>query len=365
MRKSLQNVAPIAAGGRAFMTQRRWLVGVLAIVAAASACGDDDSGPSADEDASRPDASTLVDASADARVQADMDAAENGRDDATVPTDASVPADSSAADAAADAGLDASQSIYVKDSDNDTIPDVADKCPLFDDTTCVHGSCATGTCVCEANWAGTTCATQVSVGSTCRTVQQGNVTATSGVYSIDPDGSGGQPPFTAYCNMGLAQGGWTLVRRTSASSGAHYPGNDNALGTDARGTYQPDPMADAVFSLAYSTWDYTQLLFTTGDQTKWMVIDRGFLKLNYDCASSPATIVKSHISETPYTVIGCSRDNGTGYPEQPWLTVRDHNWNGIIYTTENESHSMLYGENGIPLWIVWLVNHGGLDVYVR
>nr|MBK7069668.1 hypothetical protein [Deltaproteobacteria bacterium] len=43
----------------------------------------------------------------------------------------------------------------------------------------------------------------------CSTVNRGSPT---GVYEIDPDGSGGPiAPFTAYCDMGTSGGGWTLA----------------------------------------------------------------------------------------------------------------------------------------------------------
>ncbi len=45
---------------------------------------------------------------------------------------------------------------------------------------------------------------------TCKTLLDGGQTV-SGDYTIDPDGSGGTAPFTAYCDMTVDSGGWTRV----------------------------------------------------------------------------------------------------------------------------------------------------------
>ena len=49
--------------------------------------------------------------------------------------------------------------------------------------------------------------------ASCATILAANPNAKSGVYALDPDDAGPEPPFDAYCEMDPAQdgGGWTLA----------------------------------------------------------------------------------------------------------------------------------------------------------
>jgi hypothetical protein len=94
--------------------------------------------------------------------------------------------------------------------------------PCGVDAACVAGSdCGSGFCN----------AGQCKIAAKCAEIKVANPAAASGVYTIDPDGDAGEPPFAARCEMTTDGGGWTLVLNLDTSDG-HVMWWANAAWTD-------------------------------------------------------------------------------------------------------------------------------------
>jgi len=76
-----------------------------------------------------------------------------------------------------------------------------------------NASCvgAVPSCVCDDGFTGDgeTCTT--SIAASCQDVIDRGEDVGSGIYQIDPDGTGGSAPFDVYCDMTTEDGGWTLI----------------------------------------------------------------------------------------------------------------------------------------------------------
>uniref|UniRef100_A0A0G4IC05 Uncharacterized protein n=1 Tax=Chromera velia CCMP2878 TaxID=1169474 RepID=A0A0G4IC05_9ALVE len=70
----------------------------------------------------------------------------------------------------------------------------------------------------------------------------------------------------------LLGGGWRLVRRVAPGTRWHNA-TDNLMGTDVYGT-PGGPRSDSTFSVEFANENFDQFLFSFGDGSKWMVVDK-------------------------------------------------------------------------------------------
>lgn len=153
----------------------------------------------------------------------------------------------------------------------------------------------------------------------------------------------------ADCAAKLDGGGWTLVRHTSRH-GTWGPFTDNLAGTYTLGT-PAGPHAETDWSVTWTAQPTTEMLFAFGDCSMWLVTTMTAVNGGY-YANADRQVLRSSVNSASHTRKWYNRQNA---PEDPWISVNDHNFfNSIVYGEANTQYHSA-GKNG----------HGGANVYIR
>ena len=106
-------------------------------------------------------------------------------------------------------------------------------------------------------------------------------------------------------------GGWKLVRRVPSSNAWHRANDRLGLGGSELdlypdGDFDDDPMGEDEFSVFFDTSNVLDVMFATGDGSKWMVLSWEILE-RIDLESESLTSSSLHISlssesSVPYDV---------------------------------------------------------------
>jgi len=77
----------------------------------------------------------------------------------------------------------------------------------------LDGWCGDGVCDSGHNESCGTCATDCGCPISCLDIKNKELSSSTGIYRVDPDGAGGNLSFNVYCNMTTDSGGWTLIMK--------------------------------------------------------------------------------------------------------------------------------------------------------
>jgi len=131
------------------------------------------------------------------------------------------------------------------------------------------------------------------------------------------------------CAQSIDGGRWDLVRHTYNK---WFKATDGLTGTASYGDSSDGPLSTNEWAIPFDAEDSTEFLFSDGDCDRWMITT--YDQFAYHWGSNyDATILKSHISDTPYVAKWYNRGNS----EDPWISYQDH-W-------DNNRLTNMYGEN--------------------
>ena len=92
------------------------------------------------------------------------------------------------------------------------------------------------------------------------------------------------------------------MMRRNAQADLWHPSTDNALGSDEYGTFSNDPQGAETFSIRYDYLAWTKILFRSGDETEYIVMDRSVLET---LVSDAATGTDCSYCDVPMVTSSC------------------------------------------------------------
>ncbi len=134
------------------------------------------------------------------------------------------------------------------------------------------------------------------LGNTCAQVHVKNTTAVSGVYQIDVDGPAGKvAPFAVYCDMTMANGGWTRVGfEPAGAGGVGIQGGLAYLGVEVGNpTMVANGQAAGLFGSRFSG-KYSELAILWGQDFMRMTVGRDVFVNEVDLAIPVTNFISSN-----------------------------------------------------------------------
>jgi hypothetical protein len=129
--------------------------------------------------------------------------------------------------------------------------------PCASDSDCANHVCTSNVCQASCNL----------IYGNCEELKNACPAAVNGAYFIDPDGAGGQPAFQVYCEMRLAEGGWTLAAKLTNQDAKQWVNASSSwTGTSSYGTTINLTSGNDAKSAAWGRLPATEMLFTDNEE---------------------------------------------------------------------------------------------------